>query len=188
MLAKIIIIIVLIILILFLIQYAKDDRVYIKAYDNNTYYVRDLPDKQAAANLLAKIRENLVNLVNKLENKNNKYSNYIKKLSKELKDCEISENTGNSPYTSFSVNKGEKIIFCLRSRKTKQIYDINLLMYVALHEISHIACPEYGHTNLFKEIFRYICKEAIDLNLYQKIDFNSSPEEYCGMMITESII
>jgi len=29
---------------------------------------------------------------------------------------------------------------------------------------------------------------TIELNLYNKIDFNNKPEEYCGMYITDSII
>jgi hypothetical protein len=188
MLSKIILIIVLIISIIILLTYVKDDRIYVKANDNNIYYVRDLPDKQDAANMLAKLKENIFTLSNKLNNTNNKYSAYMKKLNEEIKDCEIYENSGNSPYTSYSVNKGEKIVFCLRSKKDNSIYDINLLMYVALHEISHIACPEYGHTALFKKIFAYITDEAIKMSLYTKIDFNNHPEEYCGMMITESII
>jgi hypothetical protein len=61
-------------------------------------------------------------------------------------------------------------------------------MYVALHEISHIACPEYGHGPLFKKIFGFITQVAIELNIYVHVDFNKSPEEYCGIYITESII
>lgn len=72
--------------------------------------------------------------------------------------------------------------------KEDNIHEFNLVMYVLLHEISHVACPEYDHTPLFKKIFRFICQEAIDVGLYEKIDFVNTPKEYCGMGINESII
>ena len=61
-------------------------------------------------------------------------------------------------------------------------------MYVALHEISHLACKEIGHTQLFKDIFEFIVIQAIEINLYKKIDFEENPTEYCGMTLTSSII
>lgn len=62
-------------------------------------------------------------------------------------------------------------------------------MYVVLHEISHVACPIYdNHGPLFKKIFAFLTKEAVKLNLYEIIDFNTNPKIYCGMKITDSII
>ena len=41
---------------------------YVKStIDNNFYRVRDLPDKQIAANMLAKIRINIINLVDYMD-------------------------------------------------------------------------------------------------------------------------
>ena len=54
------------------------------------------------------------------------------------------ESTDDSKFTSYSINKGEEIVFCLRCKKTNQLHNINELMYVAIHEISHVACPEIG--------------------------------------------
>ena len=120
-----------------------------------------------------------------------KYKNYIDVLKNKFNNIEISENIYDTNYTSYSGNKGEQIVFCMRSRNSAtkdNIHDINLMMYVVLHEISHIACPEWGHTPLFKEIFSFITKSASDLKLYVPIDFKNTPQEYCGMTINESII
>ena len=57
-----------------------------------------------------------------------------------------------------------------------------------LHEIAHIACPEYGHTPLFNSIFAFLTREAVEMGLYEKIDFQNNPVEYCGMMVNSSII
>ena len=76
----------------------------------------------------------------------------------------------------------------LKESHSNELHDLNLLMYVALHEMAHVGCKEYGHTPLFKKIFAFYTNVAIELNLYKKIYFNSDPMEYCGLIISESII
>ena len=168
--------------------------------DNQMYLVRDVEDKQQASNMLAKIKNNILTscsyknysykqyLYNNIKNFP-EYSTYIQQLHDRIKNVEVLESSEDSVYTSYSVNKGEQIVFCLRSRKIKnQLHKLNLLMYVVLHEMSHVACPEYGHTQLFKHIFGFITQIGISLGLYTKIDFAKDPTEYCGMTITDSII
>jgi hypothetical protein len=87
------------------------------------------------------------------------------------------------------VNKGEQIVFCLRSKRSRnKLHDLNLLMYVAIHECAHVACPSFGHGAEFKKVFAFLTKVAIEIGIYQKIDFNNKPVEYCGLVITDSII
>lgn len=160
--------------------------------DNKEYLVRDLPDKEEAADLLATIRKNISTLTNYLySNKDNKYKDNkenIEQLHTKIQDAIINESSEDSSYTSYSVNKGEQIIFCLRSKRTNELHDINLLMYVVLHEMAHVGCKEYGHTQLFKKIFAFYTTVAIEQGLYTKMDFNQDPIEYCGLTISESII
>jgi predicted metal-dependent hydrolase len=167
---------------------------YIKSdIDNNYYLVRNGNDRQQAANTLAKIKANIIKLSNYLyTNRDNHkdYIEYINLLHSRVNNIIILESTQDSAYTSYSINKGEQIVFCLRSRKQKDtLHDINLMMYVVLHEISHVACPIYdNHGPLFKKIFYFITNQAIDINIYKKIDFYNNPLEYCGMNITDSIV
>jgi hypothetical protein len=182
-----------IVLIIIILYYCKKtiNSTYVKSnVDNNYYLVRDLHDKQEVADTLAYIKIQLRSLIKYiLSSKSNKFTKYIKDLEKKFDNVNISENITDFYYTSFSVNKGEQIVFCMRSRKDKdKQHDTNLMMYVALHEISHIACPEYGHTELFKEIFQYITQNAINLNMYHSIDFKNLPTEYCGIVISDSIV
>lgn len=190
----ILIFLLILVVIVIYIKYQRHDVIYIKSdVDDEYYLVRDLADKQEASNILAKIKQNIIGLTKYLyDNKDTKYieySSYITQLYERIKNVIVIESSEDSVYTSYSVNKGEQIIFCLRSRKIKnQLHKLNLLMYVVLHEISHVACPEYGHTPLFKKIFAFITTVAIGINLYQKIDFTHDPTEYCGLTITDSII
>ena len=173
-------------------QLDKYEVVYqLSSIDGERYLVRDLPDKEDAANLLSLIKSNIYTLSDHLyQSKNNypKFEQYISQLKKNLKFTIINESSSSGSYTSYSVNKGEQIVFCLRSKYTNKLHDINLLMYVVIHELGHVACPEYGHTNLFLEIFSFLLHHAIKLKLYKKIDFNNYPSEYCGLIISESII
>ena len=57
-----------------------------------------------------------------------------------------------------------------------------------MHEMAHIACPEIGHGDLFKKIFRFIALEAINIGLYRKEDYSQNPVEYCGMTLSSTIV
>lgn len=187
-----------ILLLVILIIYIKSNSLgvaFIKSdIDNEYYLVRDLTDKQQASNLLAKIKQNIIILTKYLYDKRNdkmslEYKPYIDQLERRIKNVIVLESAEDSVNTSYSVNKGEQIVFCLRSRKIKnQLHKLNLLMYVVIHEMAHVACPEYGHTDLFKKIFAFMTKIAIEIKLYDKIDFSHDPMEYCGLLITDSII
>ena len=170
--------------------------IYVKSdIDNNFYLVRDVPDKQQAANILGKISQNVESLSNYLygiknDEKCKDYVNYINILHNKYKSIIYLESDQDSMYTSYSINKGEQIVFCLRTKQsTNELHNINLIMYVVLHEISHVACPIYdNHGPLFQKIFAFITQNAIDTNLYTKIDFAKNPVDYCGLNINKSII
>lgn len=190
---------IIIIILIFVIMYFQikyKDMTYIKAdIDNNYYLVRNSADKNVAANMLARIKENIIKISeylynNRFNEKNKEYVEYIKLLYEKAPNIIIVESSQDSEYTSYSVNKGEQIIFCLRSKNNVNIlHDFNLIMYVVLHEISHVACPIYdNHGPLFKKIFAFITTNAININIYKKIDFVTTPDEYCGLIINESII
>lgn len=160
--------------------------------DEKYYNVMNKNDKKNAANMLALISKKLNQLSEYLYNNKHKFENYSKyldRLHERLPKAKIAEGENDGVYTSYSVNKGDELIFCLRSIKNKdEMHDINLLMYVALHEIAHIACPDIGHDELFVEIFEFITKQAMEIGLYKKIDFNNLPTEYCGLVINGSVV
>lgn len=179
--------------VIIIIQLEKKNEVkYVKStIDGREYLVRDVENKEEAANVLAKIRANMFKLKDYLvthEDEYPEYKPYIEQLNNRLSDVEINESSADSMYTSYSVNKGEQIVYCIRSKYDGSIHGINLLMYVALHEMAHVACPEYGHGDLFKKIFAFLAQTGIKLNIYKKINFAEHPTEYCGMIIRESII
>jgi len=162
------------------VSYVKSD------IDNKEYLVRKLKDKKEAANLLAKIRSNLDKIVYHLK-ETYPDKEATKNISANFKSDNISEGAEHAKYTSYSINKGEKIVLCIRSKDSKkELVDLNTMMFVALHELAHIATTSIGHTEEFWDNFKWILKEAIKMNIYKYQDFNSSPKGYCGIEITDN--
>jgi predicted metal-dependent hydrolase len=164
------------------VSYTKSD------IDNKEYLVRNLPDNVQAANTIALICKRLLKLKNHLQEK---YPNntITKRIVKKLNLKNISEGAYDVKYTSYSINKGEKIVLCLRSRtepNVNKLEPINILMFVTLHEVAHIGTESIGHTNEFWNTFKFILKESIDINIYKHHDFEKDPKEYCGTTITDS--
>ena len=154
--------------------------------DGRSYLVRGLPDKSDAANLLASVRKKLIQLVNHLEIKFTDDQRVARLLLRYRPDS-LMESTPNNKYTSYSINKGEKVVLCLRSRNSKNILvKENLLMFVALHELSHIMTKSIGHTKEFWDNFRFLLSESIKIKIYNKQNFRKFPKEYCGTQITDS--
>lgn len=189
-----IIIIIIIVLVFIIFKLEKHEVKYVKSKVNNVeYLVRDTPDKQEAADKLGMIDVNMRKFIDYVYDHRNdenfvKNKEYIEQLHDRIKNVVISESSADSSYTSYSINKGEQLVFCLRSKYNNSFHDLNLLMYVVLHELSHVGCPEYGHGPLFKKVFAFFAECGVKCDVYKKIDFGEKPEEYCGLIISESII
>lgn len=190
-----IVFIILIFVILFFVynnHYKYDNLIKIKSpIDNDYYWVRNKTDKFQAANTLAKIKINMKKLVSYLQQNQAKFPenmSYIKDLVSRTKKINIMETPQDEKYTSYTINKGEKIVFCLRSKLLDNIHDMNTLMYVVIHEMAHVGCPEYGHTPLFKKIFKFLLEQSIVIGIYKPIDYRINPQNYCGMTINEYLL
>ena len=59
-------------------------------------------------------------------------------------------------------------------------------MFVALHELAHIATKSVGHTTEFWQNFKFLIENAKNINIYNPVDYKKSPKEYCGMTISDS--
>jgi len=161
---------------------------YVKStVDDNSYLVRNLPDKLEAANRLAEVRSRILRLMKhfKQSNTDNQIALDILK-NFDADPTRFSESTPDSSYTSFTLNKGEKIHVCLRQKNSSQdLVDVNVLTFVTLHEVGHIGTREIGHTPLFWNNFAWILKQAEQLSIYEFQNFAEQPVAYCGISITD---
>jgi len=168
------------------IENKNSDLVYIKSnLDNREYLVQRFPDSNRAADLISIIKKRLDKLTNYCYNKYKLDS--VKRLKRKFNSESIVEVGKGSKYTSYSINKGEKIVLCLRSRDgNNKLIDKNTLMFVATHELAHIMTLSIGHTEEFWDNFRFLLKNAIELKLYNDVNYNKYPKKYCGITVSSS--
>lgn len=156
--------------------------------DHNDYIVRNLPDKNRAADLLAQIRQRMVKLVSYLGIKYPKDVR-VTRLIEKFDPSRISESSSDNKYTSYSINKGEKIVFCVRQRdKDQNLLDLNTMVFVAIHELAHIMTESVGHTEEFWTNMKFLLSQSIsdDLKIYQYQPYHEKPQEYCGTSISDT--
>jgi len=162
----------------------SDVNYVVSTVDNRKYLVQNHLDKQQAADNLATIRKNLILLVQELKKKN-QHNVDVERMVNNFNPDNITESTKNNKYTSYSINKGEKIVFCLRSRDdTNKLVDLNIMMFVALHELAHTMTKSIGHTEEFWNNFRILLRNARNLGIYERVDYDKNPVDYCGTKIT----
>ncbi len=155
--------------------------------DGRRYIVRKLPDRQEAAELLARINRRLIRVIDHMRQTYPDDPD-VRRLVSNFDPDAISEGGMEVGYTSYSVNKGEKIVLCIRQSSDDSFVDENVLTYVALHELAHLMTKEVGHPKTFWTNFKRIATEAISIGVYRKTDFNSKPQAYCGITIASSVV
>jgi hypothetical protein len=104
----------------------------------------------------------LKSIVDDLFNNNDyKFEGYLEPLNNKniLKNLDLYKDN-----KSYTINK-EKIFLCLKD-ENNQYYNNNMLIYVLLHEISHVICDEIGHTEKFHLIFDQMLDYAISKGVY----------------------
>ena len=186
--------IIIVFIIVFYIVFIMNNSSLIKFnVDGDYVFVRDTPNKEESASLLNELINKMYELKKYVVDNKDKYPDYkiyIEQFNNNFTPSrtQIYETSLTSNYTSYSINKGEELSFCLRSKSTGKLHNINLLMYVAVHELAHTACPETGHTPLFNKIFKFLLERAIEIKLYYYEDYTSNPVEYCGMNLYTNIL
>ena len=97
----------------------------------------------------------------------------------------INEKFGNIPIRkgdeSYTEDK-RSITLCIYDYENQKYYDINSIMYVALHELSHMitkASGAHSHGEEFIENFSKLKKRAESLKLYDSS--KPMPDIYCGV-------
>jgi hypothetical protein len=162
-------------------------RCIISDVNGNKYCVRDRNKLELAADRLAHVNNNLNKLVNHLSKKYPEKDN-VQRLINGYNPKKIYETLPTSEFTAYSENKGEKLAFCLDTEKNSKgrLIDMNTLMYVALHEVSHIATKSIGHNEEFWNNFKFMITEAKEINIYNPINYKKEPARYCGMNISDN--
>jgi hypothetical protein len=155
--------------------------------DGNTYHVQNLPDKQNACELMSRIRGNLEKLIEHYKSDPASMADpRVKVMIDRFNPSNMVENDLDADSTSYSENKGEKIVVCLRDKSDKSLVDENTIMFVILHEMAHLMTTTVGHTPEFWANFRRLLQDGIQVGIYRNVNYSRSPTTYCGMEISSS--
>lgn len=166
--------------------------------DGNSYRVLgSFEGQKEAANTLAMINLFILDLIHRMKYKyliNGEGGNYEKEITQLLlKRYDPKNMFENHPQdlnnTSYVENKGEKIAFCLREKKTGKNNlhtEWDVIKFVVLHEVAHMVTIDYGHDDDFWSNFKFLEHEAKIQGIYNPINFNEKPQEYCAVNITHS--
>lgn len=100
--------------------------------------------------------------------------------------------TNTENLTSFTENK-MRLVLCLREKTPDEngiyrLHDINTMMFVVLHELTHVLNDEYDHGDKFWALFEFILHNAIEVDIYKPEDYSKKNINYCGLMLTSNPI
>jgi len=145
--------------------------------------------KEAARRLgiLAKKADTLVIYMHKNKLPDPEIANRLAKRWKKIRQNSngLRETSQVEETAAYTVNKGEELRICIRDTSSNKMFqDLNTGFMVLLHELAHLMSVSYGHQLEFKQNFAYISKIAVQLGLYDYVDYSKKPTNYCGTDIT----
>ena len=159
----------------------------VSSVDGNKYCVREREKVQEAADMLAKITVKCKALVD-FTNEHHGDKENVKRLVGGYNPQRVMETLPTSEFTAFSENKGEKLAFCLNKQRegVSNMIDEHTLMFVAIHELAHVATKSIGHKTEFWDNFKFLLENAKEAGIHVPTDYKTTPAEYCGMNIKDN--
>lgn len=156
--------------------------------DNRKYIVVNSKENfKDAANLLARINNANQTVIKYMvkKYKNTPHEIRVNRLDNKYNPDTLGEHIPpGKNNTSYVVDKGKQIRFCLRPNTDRgTLHDFNILMFVSLHEISHIMNLTIGHEPDFWQNFKFILKNAVEAGVYKPVNYMKNPVLYCNLTV-----
>lgn len=161
--------------------------------DHSSYCVVDqsvhgIQFSKESADLLAQINIKVIEFLRAMKiaylGKNVYLSGVTEQLLKYYNQDNLKQAIAKKDSTSFTINKGSILGMCLANGT--QFIDHNVLMYVVIHELTHIGIQDVDHTETFWSTFKMLLDFAISQGIYTFVDYSKNPVNFCGLMITSS--
>lgn len=166
------------------------EHMVISNIDGNSYSVKKkFKDHQMASDILARLNAINTKVIDHMKHKyaNTSRAEDVEFLVENYNGDVLSEHIPRTTVnTSYVLNKGDMIKLCLRDPNTGDFHKFQTLVFVNLHELSHLLDREYGHNIGFWRGFKTILQEAAEIGVYTPINYKYHPEKYCGLTITSN--
>lgn len=161
-------------------KYLKNRNFHVDPQTGSKVY--DVDNKQQSIYLINKVKSRLKTLVAHCKKKyptDPRTTRLLRRFDpSSIQETGIYENA-----TSYTVNKGSSMHLCLRQKKTLRHHDINIITFVAVHELAHIASSGWGHGSEFQKNFKFLLKQAVECNIYTPVDYSTSHQPFCGLTV-----
>ena len=116
-----------------------------------------------------------------------KHSAMIKRLFNNYNPDNIIENApATDQYTSYVEDKGVVYALCLREKVSgkNEFHDYNILEFVAMHEMAHMASVTAQHDDIeFWINFKILVTNAVEAGLHTPVDYSKEPVNYCRLIV-----
>jgi len=150
----------------------------VKTKSGREYYVEDLKGdrEKKSAEILSEVNKRCEKLIKTLGSKYPR-DKRTKKIIERYQWHDLREDD-----SSFTINKGSKIH--IKIRDAHSYYSINTIMFVVLHELSHIVTPQYdltfNHSKIFWNNNIWIMQNASEIGIFHPINYKLYPIKYGG--------
>lgn len=153
-------------------------------YLDNLYMVLKQDNDHDAAQMIAKVSDDITTLLAYLKKRypDNRVTRSV--LANWNPDAfgEITPDNAFG-YTSYTVDRGKYMRLCLREKRTMKLHDANDMIFVTLHELTHVANWEAEHGDAFWADFKFILRAAVECGIYRATDYSKQPIVYCGLPV-----
>jgi len=87
--------------------------------------------------------------------------------------------------TSYTEDKN-RLVLCLRRKEADAagrhpLHDPNTMMFVVIHELTHMMNDSWGHPADFWVLFKFMLQNAAEAGVYSPVDYSRHPVVYCGL-------
>lgn len=145
-----------------------------------------LPKTKEAVNMIAQMDQFIDKFVAYLDAKNPN-DRRVKRLVNRTNNIKIEESPFEPDTSSYTLNKGDLMAFCVRSKENpNDIHDYQTMLFVAIHELAHVASVSRGHGAEFVSTFRWLLQQAAESGMYSPVDYSKAPITYCGVRVTNN--
>jgi beta-lactamase regulating signal transducer with metallopeptidase domain len=187
------------VLVYFFYVYIYDGTRNVKSRLDGRYYsVRNRSNRQTKADLLALIRLKLETIVTSLAASEYSTNLAVRRLITNWNRGVTIKEIGNLESDAAYVINKQYMSFCLPDDTANSLNKINLMTYVAIHELAHIMSDETGHGEEFVQNFEFLLNYSKRLNytdpltqkplpIYIQLNKLNTDDNYCGVPLINSI-
>lgn len=151
------------------------------------WYQKEFPRSNEAADKLVSLFKKVNTFLSELESKYPNDPDVSRLMDRMKKGIKIQESENEDGTSSYTINKGEILSFCLRHKDDQQkFHNDNTMWFVICHELAHVMSVTEGHNDEFIKNFRFLLVESTELGIYTPVDYSVNNINYCGVLVTNN--